>query len=119
MGKIVDLVDRGFQLSTSIKKSEAELDEIKRSLKIHAKKYKKPVVEGNKAKALVQPMSFTSISPKALYDYLAEQGRESEFFGLVKVKITNTSKSLGEVAVDHIGDTTTLDYHKIQFKKLK
>lgn len=117
MGKICELVDRGFVLDTTIKKAEKELAEIKKTLKAHAKQYKKDVVEGEKSKAVVSDTGYSSADPEKLYDYLEDQGRESDFYGLVGVKIKEAKSLLGDIGFSVIGTSGTIPYNKIQFKK--
>jgi hypothetical protein len=117
MGKMQDLVDRGFMLDQRIKKAEKELDGIKRDIKKYGKERDDPVVEGLKSVAMLTDMGWSSIDAYKLYNWLEEQERETEFFDLVKPKVAEVKKAIGETAFGRIGKTGTLTYHKIQFKR--
>jgi len=117
MGKIAELVDKGYELDSTIKKLKKELDEIKKLVKSHAKKYKQREVVGSKSMAVVSDTGYTTADPQLLYDHLDEQGREHEFWSLVNVKITDAKKLLGETGMSVIGESGSIPFNKISFKK--
>lgn len=117
MGKICDAVDRGFVLSSSIKKMEKEFEGIKKTLKAHAKQYEKTEIDGEKAKAVVGDTGWSSADPQKLYSFLEDQGRVEDFWKLVSVKIQDVKKSVGDIGFSTIGTSGTVSYNKITFKK--
>lgn len=117
MGKIAELVDKGFELDSTIKRLTKDLNTIKSDVKSHAKRYEQHEILGSKAKAVISDTGFTSADPEKLYDYLADQGRESEFWSLVTVKITDAKNLLGETGMSVIGESGSIPFNKIQFKK--
>lgn len=109
-------VDRGRFLSASIKKMEDELEEIKKTLKAHAKKHTLLEIAGKKAVAKFSPTGWTSVDSLALFKKMKALKQKDKFWKLVKVQIGPAKKLLGEVVFEDIADTGSIPYNKITFK---
>lgn len=115
--KIAEKVDRAHFLSMEIKKMEEELDGLKKDLKAHAKKHNYPEIVGKSSKAVFGPTGWTSIEPKKLHETLKDMELSKKFYDLVKVKITDAKKLIGETVFDSISKSGSIAYNKVTFKK--
>ena len=61
----------------------------------------------------------THINPKKLADLLKKMDKGKQFFDLVKVKMTETKKMIGESALKEIWEKTTETYTKVVIKRRK
>lgn len=117
MDKHQKLVDRGFDLASQIKEMESELDEIKKTLKQHAKEKKLQEIVGRKAVAKFSPQSYTSCDPKTLHKKMEELAMGHLFFDYVKVQITKAKAALGETVFSTVSKSGSTPFAKVTFKK--
>ena len=113
---IASLVDKGAALKLKMDKLETELSEINKKLKAEAKKKKAKELAGSKFTAKFSPHTWTDCEPRDVYDVCPSM---DQFFGLVKVKISDAKKSLGETLFGSVSSQQSIPFHKISYRKNK
>lgn len=116
--KITEKIDRAAMLNIQIKKLEKEFDELKKDIKVIAKKRQEGKIKGEKFQAVVGPTSTVSIDPEDLRELLSDLDREDEFDSLVKVLAEPAKKALGETHFETIADIKVTAFNRINFKKI-
>jgi hypothetical protein len=112
------MVDEGFALNEKVKEGEKRLKEIRTELLKYAEDTNTKVLQGFLAKVEIRPTTSTEIEPGKLKALLTKMSKASLFYELLKVKITDAKKYLGEETLRPISKTTTEEYGSISYKKL-
>jgi hypothetical protein len=115
--KLAELVDRGFVLKTQLKPMNDEMDEIKKTLKAHGKRFKQPIIEGIKADAKFGIQPYPGADVKEVYDAFCDLDREEEFFDVVSVQLTALKAALGTSQADELITIKRDPFGRINFRK--
>lgn len=114
---IKEVIDETGQLEAKVKAMSLKIATNKEKIRSHAAKYQLNEVEGDECIAKVSPVTSTEISPEDLHSKLKEMGMEHLYYGLVKVQVAPTRKSIGEVVFDSISTSTIKEYARVQVTK--
>lgn len=114
---IKDLVDEGEKIDKKIKKLEKELNNIKKQLKAHAKRYELNEIKGNTATVIISESNYSTVNPIDLFNLLKKLKLYDKRFDLINVKIKDTRSFLGEINFDLINVPSTIEYNKCSFKE--
>jgi len=116
---IISMVDRAYELDVEQKKLAKELRELKDTLLKSAEKQGVREYAGNIATCRIGPKTTTEIGVKAFVKLLKDVGKGNLFADLLKVKITEAKRYLGEVVLEDIAEVTIEEYGSISFKPRK
>jgi|GEM_PF-3774371 len=113
--EIKNMVDEAGRLDEQIKSLTKERDKLTKKLKKEAKISDVSVLIGNIFKYVLSDVETIDIEPTDLLDVCGFD----KFIQLVKVKIQEARKRLGEDVVSNIGIVEVKKKHKGSFKKLE
>lgn len=110
------LVDQGLLLDGVVKYATAELKKVKEQLMEKAKTFEMKKLLGENGHIDVQQSSTSEIGAVDMVYYLRENKKLALVEGLLKVRIAEAKKILGEDALKDIMDVETEAYGKLRFK---
>lgn len=110
------LVDKGLLLDGVVKYATAELKKVKEQLMDQAKTLKQKTLRGENGQVSVQGSSTTEIGVVDMVRHLRENQKLNLIGDLLKVKISDAKKVLGEDALKDIMTVDTEPYGRLRFK---
>jgi hypothetical protein len=119
MAILGQLVDEGCKLKIDIEMKTERLSEIKKKLLQIAERDGTPKMYGKIGQVSIQASSKSSCEVDDLIEMLEKLDKSESLPKLVKVKITNAKKFLGEEIFGEISNTSYTKYGKVAFKPLK
>ena len=109
------LVDKGRKLKEQADAIEVESKKVKTILKKEAKTRKVDYFLGDNNFCRVSPQTSTECDPQELEGTLVDLERQDEFYGCIKVKVTEARAALGETLFNSISETKSEAYQKVSF----
>lgn len=117
---LAELIDRAYLLDVDIKQKSEELKGHKKTLKEQAEARGVKELEGHEGKINFSDEESTHIDPETLYHFLLDNGFSLEnFFGMVKVQVSEAKKQLGNMLLDEVAEFSYKEYSKSSLKKKK
>jgi hypothetical protein len=107
------LTEKAEEFARATSGYQTELKNIEKEILKFAEEHKVTTVDGIKFEAEVRGKTTNEIPPKKLHDMLVKQKKKAIFFDLVKVRLTDAKKVLGEVMIKPIMVSTLNKYNKI------
>ena len=116
---IMELIDNAYEWDVEKKRFDAKVKEAKIILLAHAKQNEWKEKMGKNAKCKVGPSTKAEIGVKPFLSLLKKLGKVNLVPDLLKVKITDAKKYLGEIALEDVTDSQTEPYGSVSLKPLK
>lgn len=116
---IAEQVDEAFENDQKVKQLSDLVKKTKETLKNYARGEELHELKGEKAKIVFSQDVITKVDPYTLYNHLKEEGRENEFFDLVKVNVGDARKKLGDNELEKVAEVSVKDYAKGTLKEKK
>jgi len=116
---IMELIDNAYDWDVEKKKFDAKVKEAKIVLLAHAKQNEWKEKMGKNAKCKIGPSTVAEIGVKPFLSLLKKLGKVALVQDLLKVKITEAKKYLGEIALEDVTDSQTEPYGSVSLKPLK
>jgi len=115
--KIEEKIDEAYALDVEIKIKTALFKKKQAELKKFAQKTGLKKLSGNYGQVEFIDGFKNSIDSFKLFSLMQDLGIEDNFFNLVKVKLTDAKKRVGDMYLDEITDSDFVEYAKMKFKK--
>jgi len=111
---IAEMVDNAFEIDREIKDLQEKLKDLKESIRLHASAKGLDKVEGNLAVATVSPDTRTEIDVCGLMKLAKKLGLEKVLPTLLKAKVEETRKALGEINLASVSTTASVPFAKVR-----
>ena len=116
---IAELIDNAYEWDVEKKKFDTKVKEAKIVLLAHAKQNEWKEKMGKNAKCKIGPSTTAVVGVKPFLALLKKLGKVALVPDLLKVKITDAKKYLGEIALADVTDSQTEPYGSVSLKPLK
>ena len=116
---IAELIDNACEWDVEKKKFDTKVKEAKIVLLAHAKQNEWKEKMGKKAVCKIGPSTVAVIGVNPFLALLKKLGKVALVPDLLKVKITDAKKYLGEIALADVTDSQTEPYGSVSLKPLK
>ena len=116
---IVELIDIACEWDIEKKRLDAKVKEAKAILLANAKVTGWKEKMGKKAVCKIGPSTVAVIGVNPFLSLLKKQGKLNLVQDLLKVKITEAKKYLGEIALEDVTDSQTEPYGSVSLQPLK
>jgi len=116
---IAELIDNAYEWDVEKKKFDTKVKEAKIILLAHAKQNEWKEKMGKNAKCKIGPSTTAVVGVKPFLALLKKLGKVALVPDLLKVKITDAKKYLGEIALEDVTDSQTEPYGSVSLKPLK
>ena len=114
-----ELIDSAYEWDVEKKKFDAKVKEAKIILLAHAKQNEWKEKMGKNAECKIGPSTVAVIGVNPFLSLLKKLGKLNLVPDLLKVKITDAKKYLGEIALEDVTDSQTEPYGSVSLKPLK